>query len=146
MLDTSVTIWSYLSYDQKLVRCQMCKKPPGRGVVGVRNTGYKASRMKEYNWRNYQPSQMSESELQMLASLRRQQNEDLEDTGAPHGLSASQVDNCNVSISTSSDDTTTWNSCLPPRLVEHVEPTNCPSQSAAAGAVSGLLCKFECAR
>ncbi|XP_028709680.1 protein CFAP20DC isoform X3 [Peromyscus leucopus] len=68
----------------------------------------------EYNWRNYQPSQISECELQMLASLRRQQNEDLEDTGAPHGLSASQVDNCNVSISTSSDDTTTWNSCLPP--------------------------------
>ncbi|XP_037655208.1 protein CFAP20DC isoform X2 [Choloepus didactylus] len=68
----------------------------------------------EYDWRNYQPSQMSESELQMLASLRRQQNEELEDAGAPHGLSASQVDNCNVSISTSSDDTTTWNSCLPP--------------------------------
>lgn len=57
---------------------------------------------------------MSESELQMLASLRQQQNDDLEDTGASHGLSASQVDNCNVSISTSSDDTTTWNSCLPP--------------------------------
>lgn len=57
---------------------------------------------------------MSESELQMLASLRRQQNEELEDIGASHGLSASQVDNCNVSISTSSDDTTTWNSCLPP--------------------------------
>lgn len=68
----------------------------------------------EYDWRNYQPSQMSESELQMLASLQRQQNEELEDTGASHGLSASQVDNCNVSISTSSDDTTTWNSCLPP--------------------------------
>ncbi|XP_059966962.1 protein CFAP20DC isoform X6 [Mesoplodon densirostris] len=68
----------------------------------------------EYDWRNYQPSQMSESELQMLASLRRQQNEELEDTGASHGLSTSQVDNCNVSISTSSDDTTTWNSCLPP--------------------------------
>ncbi|XP_023571568.1 uncharacterized protein C3orf67 homolog isoform X6 [Octodon degus] len=68
----------------------------------------------EYNWRNYQSSEMSESELQMLASLRRQQNEDLEDPGAPHGLSASQVDNCNVSISSSSDDTTTWNSCLPP--------------------------------
>ncbi|KAM5189860.1 protein CFAP20DC isoform 3-T3 [Callospermophilus lateralis] len=68
----------------------------------------------EYNWRNYQPSQMSESELQMLASLRRQQKEELEDPGDPHGLSASQVDNCNVSISTSSDDTTTWNSCLPP--------------------------------
>ncbi|XP_076984938.1 protein CFAP20DC isoform X4 [Tamandua tetradactyla] len=68
----------------------------------------------EYDWRNYQPSQMSESELQMLASLRRQQNEELEDVGPSHGLSASQVDNCNVSISTSSDDTTTWNSCLPP--------------------------------
>nr|XP_036875132.1 protein CFAP20DC isoform X7 [Manis javanica] len=68
----------------------------------------------EYDWRNYQPGQMSESELQMLASLRRQQNEELEDIGASHGLSASQVDNCNVSISTSSDDTTTWNSCLPP--------------------------------
>ncbi|XP_053525538.1 protein CFAP20DC isoform X5 [Artibeus jamaicensis] len=70
----------------------------------------------EYDWRNYQPSQMSESELQMLASLRRQQNEDLEDAGVSHGLSASQVDNCNVSISTSSDDTTTWNSCLPPPI------------------------------
>ncbi|XP_036896704.1 protein CFAP20DC isoform X2 [Sturnira hondurensis] len=70
----------------------------------------------EYDWRNYQPSQMSESELQMLASLRRQQNEDLEEAGASHGLSASQVDNCNVSISTSSDDTTTWNSCLPPPI------------------------------
>ncbi|KAM9593181.1 protein CFAP20DC isoform 2-T3 [Trichechus inunguis] len=68
----------------------------------------------EYDCRNYQPSQMSESELQMLASLRRQQNEELEEAGALHGLSASQVDNCNVSISTSSDDTTTWNSCLPP--------------------------------
>ncbi|XP_074260565.1 protein CFAP20DC isoform X7 [Saimiri boliviensis] len=68
----------------------------------------------EYDWRNYQPSQMSESELQMLASLRRQQNEELDDAGTSHGLSASQVDNCNVSISTSSDDTTTWNSCLPP--------------------------------
>ncbi|XP_055985460.1 protein CFAP20DC isoform X1 [Sorex fumeus] len=71
-------------------------------------------RVPEYDWRNYQPSQMSESELQMLASLRRQQNEELEDTGPSHGLSASQVDNCNVSISSSSDDTTTWNSCLPP--------------------------------
>ncbi|XP_069416599.1 protein CFAP20DC isoform X8 [Ovis canadensis] len=72
------------------------------------------SNEEEYDWRNYQPSEISESELQMLASLRRQQNEELEDTGAPYGLSASQVDNCNVSISTSSDDTTTWNSCLPP--------------------------------
>ncbi|KAM4882471.1 protein CFAP20DC isoform 2-T2 [Thomomys bottae] len=86
----------------------------------------------EYNWRNYQPSQMSESELQMLASLRRQQNEELEDTGAPHGLSASQVDNCNVSISTSSDDTTTWNSCLPPPVNQgrhYQKEMNLPSPS-----------------
>ncbi|XP_066473445.1 protein CFAP20DC [Tiliqua scincoides] len=67
----------------------------------------------EYNWKNYQPSSMSASELQMLASMKRQQNEELEDNGTSHGLSASQIDNCNISISTSSDDTTTWNSCLP---------------------------------
>ncbi|XP_014396866.1 PREDICTED: uncharacterized protein C3orf67 homolog isoform X5 [Myotis brandtii] len=100
----------------------------------------------EYDWRNYQPSQMSESELQMLASLRQQQNDDLEDTGASHGLSASQVDNCNVSISTSSDDTTTWNSCLPPGLVKHAEPTHRSSQSAASRAESGFFWKFDCSR
>ncbi|XP_039098418.1 protein CFAP20DC isoform X8 [Hyaena hyaena] len=86
----------------------------------------------EYDWRNYQPGQMSESELQMLASLRRQQNEELEDTGASHGLSASQVDNCNVSISTSSDDTTTWNSCLPPPVNQgrhYQQEMNPPSPS-----------------
>nr|XP_056720447.1 protein CFAP20DC [Euleptes europaea] len=67
----------------------------------------------EYNWRNYQPDSTSASELQMLASMKRQQNEELENSGPSHGLSASQIDNCNISISTSSDDTTTWNSCLP---------------------------------
>nr|XP_033781867.1 uncharacterized protein C3orf67 homolog isoform X2 [Geotrypetes seraphini] len=66
-----------------------------------------------YNWRNYQCNKMSASELQMLASMRRQQCEELEDDGTSHCLSASQIDNCNVNISTSSDDTTTWNSCLP---------------------------------
>ncbi|XP_053075126.1 protein CFAP20DC isoform X8 [Acinonyx jubatus] len=92
----------------------------------------KESSEKEYDWRNYQPSQMSESELQMLASLRRQQNEELEDMGASHGLSASQVDNCNVSISTSSDDTTTWNSCLPPPVNQghhYQQEMNPPSPS-----------------
>lgn len=69
---------------------------------------------KDYDWRNYQPTRMSASELRMLASLQRQQNEELEDDGNSPGLSASQIDNCNVSISTSSDDTTTWNSCQPP--------------------------------
>ncbi|XP_048343274.1 protein CFAP20DC [Sphaerodactylus townsendi] len=67
----------------------------------------------EYNWRNYQPDSLSASELQMLASMKRQQNEELENSGPSHGLSASQIDNCNISISASSDDTTTWNSCLP---------------------------------
>ncbi|XP_017893793.1 PREDICTED: uncharacterized protein C3orf67 homolog isoform X7 [Capra hircus] len=104
------------------------------------------SNEEEYDWRNYQPSEISESELQMLASLRRQQNEELEDTGAPYGLSASQVDNCNVSISTSSDDTTTWNSCLPPGLVKYAEPTDCSSQSTVRRAASGFFWKLECSR
>ncbi|XP_075794552.1 protein CFAP20DC isoform X7 [Pelodiscus sinensis] len=72
------------------------------------------SNEEEYDWRNYQPSRLSASELQMLASMKRQQNEELEENGVSHGLSASQIDTCNVSVSTSSDDTTTWNSCLPP--------------------------------
>ncbi|XP_069499853.1 protein CFAP20DC [Ambystoma mexicanum] len=72
------------------------------------------SETSDYYWRNYQSGRLSTSELQMLASLKRQQNEELEEDGTSHGLSASQIDNCNVSISTSSDDTATWNSCLPP--------------------------------
>ncbi|EOA96113.1 Uncharacterized protein C3orf67-like protein, partial [Anas platyrhynchos] len=68
----------------------------------------------EYDWKNYQTSRLSVSELQMLASMKRQHNEELRDTEISHGLSASQIDNCNVSISTSSDDTATWNSCFPP--------------------------------
>uniref|UniRef100_H3ADK5 CFAP20 domain containing n=1 Tax=Latimeria chalumnae TaxID=7897 RepID=H3ADK5_LATCH len=73
-----------------------------------------AAEKSEYDWKNYQPTRMSASELHMLASLQRQQMEELEDDEHSHGLSASQIDNCNVSISTSSDDTTTWTSCLPP--------------------------------
>ncbi|XP_067159521.1 protein CFAP20DC [Apteryx mantelli] len=68
----------------------------------------------EYDWKNYQSNRLSASELQMLASMTRQQNEELGDTGISHGLSASQIDDCNVSISTSSDDTATWNSSFPP--------------------------------
>ncbi|XP_009468237.1 PREDICTED: uncharacterized protein C3orf67 homolog [Nipponia nippon] len=68
----------------------------------------------EYDCKNYQSNRLSSSELQMLASMKRQQNEELRDTGISHELSASQIDNCNVSISTSSDDTATWNSCFPP--------------------------------
>uniref|UniRef100_A0A8C0BJP0 CFAP20 domain containing n=1 Tax=Buteo japonicus TaxID=224669 RepID=A0A8C0BJP0_9AVES len=68
----------------------------------------------EYDWKNYQSDRLSSSELQMLASMKRQQNEELQDTGISHGLSASQIDNCNVSMSTSSDDTATWNSGFPP--------------------------------
>ncbi|XP_015730403.1 uncharacterized protein C3orf67 homolog isoform X2 [Coturnix japonica] len=69
---------------------------------------------REYDWKNYQSCRLSASELQMLASMKRQQNEELKDTEISHGLSASEIDNCNVNISTSSDDTTTWNSCFPP--------------------------------
>uniref|UniRef100_A0A2I3FY19 CFAP20 domain containing n=1 Tax=Nomascus leucogenys TaxID=61853 RepID=A0A2I3FY19_NOMLE len=106
-----------------------CLSPAGRGTSTPEAP---LCSLSEYDWRNYQPSQMSESELQMLASLRRQQNEELEVAGTSHGLSASQVDNCNVSISTSSDDTTTWNSCLPPPVNQgrhYQQEMNPPSPS-----------------
>ncbi|XP_009809386.2 protein CFAP20DC isoform X1 [Gavia stellata] len=70
----------------------------------------------DYDWKDYQSNRLSSPELQMLASMKRQQNEELRDTGISHGLSASQIDNCNVSIGTSSDDTATWNSCFPPPI------------------------------
>ncbi|PKK26398.1 hypothetical protein A306_00009018 [Columba livia] len=74
----------------------------------------------EYDWKNYQSNRLSPSELQMLASMERQRNEELRDAGISHGLSASQIDNCNVSISASSDDTETWSSCFPsPVSQEH---------------------------
>ncbi|XP_051644811.1 protein CFAP20DC isoform X2 [Manacus candei] len=69
----------------------------------------------EYDWRNNNSNILSSSELQMLTSMKRQQNEELQDTGISHGLSTSQIDTCNVNISTSSHDSTaTWNSLLPP--------------------------------
>ncbi|KAM4768848.1 protein CFAP20DC isoform 1-T5 [Cyanocitta cristata] len=71
----------------------------------------------EYDREKYQSNRLSSSELQMLASMKRQQNEELWDAGISHGLSVSQIDICNVNISTSSDDdTATWNSCFPPPI------------------------------
>lgn len=52
-------------------------------------------------------SQMYEDddeELRMLASLKREQEEECRAVG----LSASQIQQCDVSISLSSDDTSTW--------------------------------------
>ncbi|XP_044030317.1 uncharacterized protein C3orf67 homolog isoform X2 [Siniperca chuatsi] len=46
-----------------------------------------------------------DEELRMLASLKREQEED---ERRASGLSASQIHQCNVSISMSSDDTSTW--------------------------------------
>ncbi|XP_040890484.1 uncharacterized protein C3orf67 homolog isoform X2 [Toxotes jaculatrix] len=46
-----------------------------------------------------------DEELRMLASLKREQEED---ECRASGLSASQIHQCNVSISMSSDDTSTW--------------------------------------
>ncbi|XP_068172226.1 protein CFAP20DC [Antennarius striatus] len=46
-----------------------------------------------------------DEELQMLASLKRQQEED---ECRASGLSASQIQHCNVSISMNSEDTPTW--------------------------------------
>lgn len=46
-----------------------------------------------------------DEELRMLASLKREHEED---ECRASGLSASQIHQCNVSISMSSDDTSTW--------------------------------------
>ncbi|XP_072136590.1 protein CFAP20DC isoform X3 [Mobula birostris] len=65
-----------------------------------------------YDWLQYQPKEMSESdEARMLASLRRQQLEEMEDDGKTPHLNAVQLGDCaygDDSISTSSDDTSIW--------------------------------------
>ncbi|XP_076124767.1 protein CFAP20DC [Alosa pseudoharengus] len=58
------------------------------------------------------PGDAEEEERRMLASLCREQTEDDDGSGGG-GLSASQRRRCNVSLSTSSDDTTTWTQCYP---------------------------------
>ncbi|XP_051985696.1 protein CFAP20DC-like [Xyrauchen texanus] len=62
--------------------------------------------------RSQEDEEDEEDELRMLASLKREQEEEHEDMGGP-GLSASQVHHCNISLSTSSDDTSTWTQCIP---------------------------------
>ncbi|XP_059800218.1 uncharacterized protein C3orf67 homolog isoform X1 [Hypanus sabinus] len=66
----------------------------------------------EYDWLQYQPKEMSESdEARMLASLRRQQLEEMEDDGKATHLNAVQLGDCaygDDSISTSSDDASIW--------------------------------------
>ncbi|KAM7040658.1 protein CFAP20DC isoform 2-T5 [Acridotheres tristis] len=69
----------------------------------------------EHDRKNYQSNRLSSSDLQMLASMKRQQNEELRDAGISHGLSTSQISCYSVSLSISSDDdTATSNSCFPP--------------------------------
>ncbi|XP_072790894.1 protein CFAP20DC isoform X7 [Taeniopygia guttata] len=68
----------------------------------------------EYDRKKYQSNRLSSSELQMLASMKRQQNEEIWDAGISHGLSATQIDCCNVNLNIADDDTATWNSCFPP--------------------------------
>uniref|UniRef100_A0A3P9CGM5 Uncharacterized protein n=1 Tax=Maylandia zebra TaxID=106582 RepID=A0A3P9CGM5_9CICH len=51
------------------------------------------------------PQTQDDEELRMLASLKREQEED---ECKASGLSASQIHRCNVSIGMSSDDTSTW--------------------------------------
>ncbi|XP_064288954.1 protein CFAP20DC isoform X1 [Passer domesticus] len=69
----------------------------------------------EYDRKKFQSNRLSSSELQMLASMKRQQNEELWDAGISPGLSAAQIDCCNANLSISSDDdTATWNSCFSP--------------------------------
>uniref|UniRef100_A0A671SDT8 Uncharacterized protein n=1 Tax=Sinocyclocheilus anshuiensis TaxID=1608454 RepID=A0A671SDT8_9TELE len=58
-------------------------------------------------------SQDEEDELRMLASLKREQEEERDGHMGGPGLSASQVHHCNISLSASSDDTSTWTQCIP---------------------------------
>uniref|UniRef100_A0A8C1I8F0 Zgc:162324 n=1 Tax=Cyprinus carpio TaxID=7962 RepID=A0A8C1I8F0_CYPCA len=58
-------------------------------------------------------SQDEEDELRMLASLKREQEEEGDGGMGGPGLSASQVHHCNISLSASSDDTSTWTQCIP---------------------------------
>ncbi|XP_073809118.1 protein CFAP20DC isoform X1 [Danio rerio] len=58
-----------------------------------------------------QDEEDEEDELRMLACLKREQEEE-GDISSP-GLSASQVHHCDISLSASSDDTSTWTQCIP---------------------------------
>ncbi|XP_030356939.1 uncharacterized protein C3orf67 homolog isoform X2 [Strigops habroptila] len=101
------------SYER--VSCQLKRSVSKKSLKKIsRENSCLSTRSFEYDWKNYQSNRLSSSELQMLASMKRQQSEESGDTGISHELSASQIDNCNVSLSTSSDDTATWNSCFPP--------------------------------
>ncbi|KAG7495103.1 hypothetical protein JOB18_044484 [Solea senegalensis] len=57
-----------------------------------------------------------DEELRMLASLKREQEED---ECRASGLSASQIHQCNVSVSMSSDDTSTWTHVAKPSNQGH---------------------------
>ncbi|RLV99546.1 hypothetical protein DV515_00009821, partial [Chloebia gouldiae] len=70
----------------------------------------------EYDRKKYQSNRLSSSELQMLASMKRQQTEEFWDAGISHGLSATQIDCCNVNLNIDDDDTATWNSYFPPPI------------------------------
>ncbi|TRY65044.1 hypothetical protein DNTS_018547 [Danionella cerebrum] len=52
-----------------------------------------------------------EDELLMLACLKRE-HEEAEGMASPN-LTASQIRHCNISLSVSSDDTSTWTQCIP---------------------------------
>ncbi|KAL2299913.1 hypothetical protein Nmel_012769, partial [Mimus melanotis] len=98
----------------------------------------------EYDRKKYQSNRLSSSHLQMLASMKRQENEELRDAGISHGLSASQINCCNVSLSISSDDDTeAWNSCFPPPVSQehHYEKEMSPLSHSNPRCIS--YCKTQ---
>nr|XP_055070194.1 uncharacterized protein C3orf67 homolog isoform X1 [Misgurnus anguillicaudatus] len=54
-----------------------------------------------------------DEELRILATMKREQEEEQGGHMGGPSLTASQVHHCNISLSASSDDTSTWTQCIP---------------------------------
>ncbi|XP_023661231.2 protein CFAP20DC isoform X2 [Paramormyrops kingsleyae] len=102
--------WPRTSFSRRSLR----EIPRGAGRMHVERTAEDGR--ENYSVKNSSEVSMlfslgmqEEEELHMLASLCRQKEEDSQEGASwPTGLSASQIHNCTVSISSCSDETSTW--------------------------------------
>ncbi|XP_010738184.3 protein CFAP20DC isoform X1 [Larimichthys crocea] len=98
--NSSVSLSRRLLQEVKLDDCTQHKEEETNPLKPVDSSGYNSRLLS-----SLQMHGDDDEELQMLASLKREQEED---ECRASGLSASQIHQCNVSISMSSDDTSTW--------------------------------------